>query len=150
MAGSVDQPTGAPVVGGREVVTRLLEALEQRQADALPALLTEDVVQITAFSPEGGLEPFERFEGRDAVIGHFTHVFGLFEVIRLERTGLFVSDDGTTVFVEALGDNRMAGSDKTYRNGYVFKFVLRDGRVAEMIEYFNSVTFARFAGEALG
>jgi ketosteroid isomerase-like protein len=44
----------------------------------------------------------------------------------------------------------MAGSDKTYRNGYVFKFVLRDGRVAEMIEYFNSVTFARFAGEALG
>jgi len=150
MASSVNQPTRAPVVDGREVVIRLFDALEQRNAEALSALLAEDVVQITAFSPEGGLEPFERYDGRTAVIEHFTYVFGMFDIIELERTALFVSDDGSTVFVEALGKNRLAGSGAFYHNRYVFKFVLQGNCVAEMIEYFNSVTFAQFAGEALG
>jgi hypothetical protein len=89
----------------------------------LPALLTEDVVQVTAFSPKGGLEPFERFDGRNAVVDHFAYVFGLFAAIKLDRTSLFVSDDGATVFVEAFGNNQMTGTEMSYRNRYVFKFV---------------------------
>lgn len=150
MAEAADQPTEAPVVDGREVVIQLFDALELRQAEALPALLTEDVVQITAFSPNGGLEPFERYDGQTAVVEHFAYVFALFGDIKIERSSLFVSDDGETVFVEASGNNRLAGSDVEYRNRYVFKFVIRANRVAEMVEYFNPVTFAQFAGLPLG
>lgn len=121
----------------------MIEALEQRRAEALPAVLTEDVVQITAFSPEGGLEPFKRYAGRDAVVGHLAGVFRSFAAVKLDRTGLFVSHDGTTVFLEVLGDMTMADSGTAYRNRYVFKFVLRQGRVAELTNYFNPVTFAQ-------
>ncbi len=48
----------------------------------------------------------------------------------------FVSTDGGNVFVESRGDY-VAQDGTAYNNVYIFKFVVQDGKIAEVYEYAN-------------
>jgi ketosteroid isomerase-like protein len=54
------------------------------------------------------------------------------------------------VFFEASGDLVGAQSGTPYQNVYVFKFTLRDGLIARILEYANPVPFAKLMGLPIG
>ncbi len=65
-----------------------------------------------------------------------------FKQIKMLEPRYFLSTDGSTVFVESKGDY-IAQDGTAYNNVYVFKFVVRDGKIAEGYEYANPVIYAK-------
>ena len=62
----------------------------------------------------------------------------------------FITDDGTTVFVEGRGDLILEKTGQPYRNIYVFKFSISEGKITEIREYANPVIYAKALGLKVG
>jgi ketosteroid isomerase-like protein len=54
---------------------------------------------------------------------------------------LSITGDGSRVFIEQRG-NMVLPDGRPYRNKYVFRFSIRDGRISHVREYFNPVIAA--------
>lgn len=67
----------------------------------------------------------------------------------VDRT-TYVANDGKTAFVETKGDLIQRDTGASYRNVYVFKLSMQDGRITHVREYANPVTFAKLMGIPLG
>ena len=62
----------------------------------------------------------------------------------------FITDDGATVFVEGRGDLIQKSSGQPYRNLYVFRFTISDGKITDIREYGNPVIYAKALGLKVG
>jgi Phenazine biosynthesis protein A/B len=62
----------------------------------------------------------------------------------------FITDDGATVFVEGRGDLILKQTGQPYRNIYVFRFSISDGKITEIREYANPVIYAKALGLKVG
>jgi len=133
-----------------EIVKAYLDALEEQKVDAIAALLTEDAIIDIPLSNTGDLSPWFVFEGRDRALGYIGTIFQNFGQVKLLDRAVYVAEDGRTVFVETTGDLIQRVKNAGYRNKYVFKFTIRDGRVSHVSEYANPVTFAKLMGIDLG
>lgn len=91
-----------------------------------------------------------RFPDKEAVPGYLQGVFQNFSYVAFVERELSVTNDGRTVFIEALGDLRTAIGDLLYSNRYVFKFDLDQGRITSIKEYANPVTASPILGIPLG
>ena len=90
------------------------------------------------------------FRGKDAVLGYLGTIVANFSRAVLTERRFTVAEDGATVFLEAKGDLVHAHTSAPYRNMYVFRFDLHDGRIVGIAEYANPVPFARLVGLPLG
>lgn len=143
---SDDDPTDSPA--GRRVakdaVLAFFKAVATKDAAALARCLTDDAVYEIPFSESGSTEPgaFRRYVGASEVIGFWTATTtdGP-RSLGPEDVELSITADGSRVFIEQRG-NMVLPDGRPYRNKYVFRFSIRDGRISHVREYFNPVTAA--------
>ena len=130
-------------------VKEFFAAKERHDLDATMALFSEDAVYIFPLSASGEQENWFIYKGKEAVTKYQGQVLERFKQIRMLEPRYFVTTDGNNVFVESRGDY-IAQDGTAYNNVYIFKFVVRDGKIAEGYEYANPVTYAKLAGLPIG
>ena len=133
-----------------DIAKAYLDGLEGQDIESVAALLAEDATIEIPLSNTGDLGPWFKFEGKDEALGYIKTIFENFGQVKLLDRAVYVSEDGRTVFVETTGDLVQRATNASYRNKYVFKFTIRDGRVTHVSEYANPVTFAKLMGINLG
>ena len=143
---STDDPADNPQGRARAkaAVKAFFRAIAQRDMAALGDAVTDDAVYEMPFSESGSTEPglFRRFEGRAAVLEFWEKTSGSgIASLPPEDVELSITADGARLFIEQRGNMTMPDG-KPYRNRYVFRFDIRDGRVAEVREYINPIIAA--------
>lgn len=131
------------------IVKEFFSAKERRDLAAAMALFSDDAVYIFPLPASGKQENWFTYKGKEAVTRYQGQVLERFKQIKMLEAKYFVSTDGGNVFVESRGDY-IAQDGTAYKNVYIFKFVIRDGQIAEGYEYANPVTYAKLAGLPIG
>lgn len=129
---------------GKDAVLTFFKSVASKDRSAFEANVTDDVIHEIPFSESGSTEPghYRRFEGKQAVVDFWMSVAdGNLKVGRTEDVELSVNADGSRIYIEQRGNITMP-SGKIYRNRYVFRFDIRDGKICHSKEYFNPVTAA--------
>ena len=143
---SDDDPIDRPEArrAAKDAIRRYFRAVAEQDMDALAAGMTDDVVYELPFSETGSVEPggYRRYEGAAEVVAFWRSVAssGL-KSAPPEDVELSITADGARVFIEQRG-NMTTADGRPYRNRYVFRFDIRDGRVAQVREYVNPIISA--------
>jgi ketosteroid isomerase-like protein len=128
----------------KDAILRFFKAVAARDAAALAQSITDDAVYEIPFSESGSTEPggFRRYVGAAEVVSFWmaTTENGP-KSLGAEDVELSITADGSRVFIEQRG-NMILRDGRPYRNKYVFRFSIRDGRVSQVREYFNPVIAA--------
>lgn len=129
---------------GRAVVHRYLDAVAALDLDALAATLHEDVVMDLPFAPEGIPQ---RVEGKPDVTAFFDGMPGMITPLNFhdQRVEAIAGRQGEFV-AEYVSDAKILATGLPYRNTYIARFSVRDGRIVRFAEYFDPLVFV----EALG
>ena len=138
----VDSPEGRRAA--KDAILAFFKAVATKDTAALAKSITDDAVYELPFSETGSTEPgqFRRYVGAAAVIEFWTATTANGpKSLGPEDVELSVNADGSKVFIEQRG-NMVLSDGRPYRNRYVFRFAIRDGRVCHVREYFNPVTAA--------
>ncbi len=132
------------------VVDEFFRALSDRDVSIAGAVFVEETVEIIPLAMGGGTEPEHVFDGKNAVLGYLQTILDNFKqaVMVIERRLSLTM--GATVFVEGRGDLVLKKTGQPYRNIYVFKFSISDGKIAEIREYANPVIYAKALGLKVG
>lgn len=130
-------------MNGAEVVRRYLDVMNALDIDALADLFTDDVVVRLPFAPN----PVPKVtEGREAVLALYSGFPSLvsplgFHDVRIEA----MAEPGDYV-AEYRSDCTMLATGRPYRNSYIARFRVRDGRLAAFAEYFDPLVFLEAMG----
>ncbi|MBD0417051.1 nuclear transport factor 2 family protein [Oryzicola mucosus] len=127
-----------------------LNALEGQNLETISSLLADVPTIDIPFSNTGDLAPWFNFEGREQALGYIATIFKNFSQVKLVDRTIYAANDGKTAFVETKGDLIQRDTGASYRNVYVFKLSMQDGRITHVREYANPVTFAKLMGIPLG
>lgn len=141
--------------GARELALNLLRlwhvGIEHHDFALLENLMHPDVVIELPFNESGKTEPggYRIYEGVQACV-EFWRAAAQFEgeMRPFEDTDLTISPDGARVFLEARGDVTMR-SGILYRNRYVLRLDIEDGKVRRYREYYNPITSAHAFGRPI-
>lgn len=140
--GIADDPAARETA--RRAVLRFFKAIGTKDMDALAAAITDDIVYEMPFSESGSTArgAYRRFEGQSQVVEFWrmTSAAGL-SVAPAEDVELSILGDGSRLFIEQRG-NMTTADGRSYRNRYVFRFDIRDGRVSHVREYINPIISA--------
>jgi ketosteroid isomerase-like protein len=131
-------------------VGEFFRALAIRDIALADAVLDDHVVETVPYSLSGSPDPQQIFEGKQAVLDYLKLILDNFENAEIEDVETFVSGDAETVFVEAKGRLIVKHTSQLYRNTYVFRFNLKNGKITHIREYANPVTYAKAMGQPLG
>jgi ketosteroid isomerase-like protein len=126
----------------QNAVDEFFRALSERDVSIASAVLAKERVEIIPLAMAGGTDPERVFDGKDAVFGYLQLILDNFDQVVLVDRQTFITDDGTTVFVEGQGDLISKQTGQPYRNIYVFRFSISDGKITEIREYANPVIYA--------
>jgi ketosteroid isomerase-like protein len=128
----------------RQVVEDFFAALEAKDLNRFLAVWADDGVQIMPFSPVGFPQ---RLEGKEAIRNQYGSLPENYRTMRFPREILPMEDPNRFV-VRYTGEIELTGGGR-YDNSYVGLFTVRDGRIAEFVEYFNPIVLQEAFGEAL-
>ena len=126
----------------RALIGRYLEARAANDAPALDALLTDDAEWHLPRSADAG-----PFIGREKVLEALTGgVSGkLFDLSTMKRDAWKVIVDGDTAAVQQkLSATTLQGAE--YVNEYCWVYTCRDGKVARLVEYADTLHAGRVLG----
>jgi len=143
---SDEDPLDAPAArrAAKDAIRRFFRAVAAKDAKALADSITGDAVYEIPFSESGSTEPggFRRYVGTAEVVDFWmaTTANGP-KSLGADEVELSITGDGSRVFIEQRG-NMILSDGRAYRNRYVFRFSIRDGRISHVREYFNPVTAA--------
>lgn len=114
----------------KAVVHAFYDAMNARDLDAILALYTDDAsTWVLGEGPYAGRNPVSR-----ALMGSFL------EMSDLRFTIVSMIAEGDRAAIELESEGKLGG--KAYRNRYHNLIVVRDGRVAELKEYFDTMLAA--------
>jgi ketosteroid isomerase-like protein len=119
------------------VVRRYIDAINAWDFDTKRALLAEDAVFEMPFAPQG----FQRrFVGRENIIAFVQTIPAIIDAENLHdvRLETYNSDPGEIV-AEYRSDMVIKPHGAEYRNEYVSRFTVRDGRIARFAEYYDPI-----------
>ena len=115
----------------KRLATTFIDALSSGDPDRILALYTEDASVWTA-----GSLPFSGLHPREAVVALCEGLLGAFpEGLRFDIVAMTAEGDRVAVEAEGHGQHAAGG---VYDQKYHFLLVLRDGKVAQMKEYFDT------------
>lgn len=134
----------------QRAVDEFFRALSERDLSIASSVLTQDAVETIPFAMSGGINPERVFNGKDAVLGYLQTILDKFSQAVMVDRQAFIADEGTTVFVEGRGDLILKRTSQPYRNTYVFRFSISDGKITEVREYANPVIYAKALGLKVG
>jgi ketosteroid isomerase-like protein len=124
-----------------DIVRAFLTRMEQKDTDGMLALLTDDSVMECVLGLDGDNAPRRFWDGMAGARDHYIRAFDAVESIEFADVSINQTLDANLVFAEALGSMTMSNG-RPYDNRYVFRFELRDGKIAMLREYCNPVTAA--------
>jgi ketosteroid isomerase-like protein len=119
------------------IVGRFIDAINRSDLDTQRELFAEDAVFEMPYAPDG----FERrFAGRDKIMAFLETVLDLTDAENLHEIRLetYHSDPGE-VIAEFKSDMIMKPTGAEYRNEYVARFTIREGKVTRFVEYFDPI-----------
>ena len=132
-------------VESKAVVEAFFRTKENHNLADLTALFADKVVYTFPLPASGAQENWFVYEGKQATVEYQRKTLDAFSQLKMREVQITVSDDGETVFVESQGDY-VSKEGKPYKNVYIFKFVLEDGKIGKVFEYANPVTYAMLVG----
>ncbi len=138
----LDSPEGRRAA--KNAILAFFKAVAAKDAAALSGTITDDAVYEIPFSESGSTEAghFRRYVGAPAVIAFWTATTADGpKSLGPEDVELSINADGSRVFIEQRG-NMVLSDGRPYRNRYVFRFAIRNGRICHVREYLNPVTAA--------
>lgn len=132
-----------------QLVRDYIEAINTWDLEAMTRLTTEDVHFEVPFHPPG----FKRLtEGRDVYIEVLKQASEVMidgsENLHDIKIDCFASD--VNDLIATYKSNMKLRSGTLYRNEYVSRFKIRDGRVSHFIEYFDSILLYQALGGTVG
>ena len=119
------------------IVRRYIDAINLWDFDAKRELLAEDAVFEMPYAPES----FERrITGRDNILAFVETIPALVDAENLHdlRLETYHSDPGEIV-AEYRSDMVIKPTKAEYRNEYVGRFTVRDGRITRFAEYYDPI-----------
>jgi ketosteroid isomerase-like protein len=96
------------------------------------------VFEAPAYRPDGPIAT-----GRAAMGAMFDTLCEKFSSIDYEVKRIIPALDPDLVIAEVRGNNAVAGSDRVYRNDYLFLVNVSDGLITRIFEYSNPNVYAR-------
>lgn len=126
------------------LLVRWNHAIERQELAELRAMMAQDIVITLPFNESGRTEhgAFRRYEGIDQCCAFWTAAFEAEGVVHgISEIDLTVDAAGTRLFFECRGHLTMQ-SGRDYRNRYVMRMDVRDGKVAQVREYYNPIQSA--------
>lgn len=130
-----------------ELAQRFITAFETRDPEAVLATLHEDATLTIRLHIDGSAAPWYVFDGEAHVRGYIQSVAEKFDHVAFLDQVWTVGHDGAHVFVETRGDILSSAEKLAYRNVYVFKFEVAGGKISQVTEYANPVTYANLGIE---
>ena len=115
----------------QHAVDEFFRALSERDLSIASAVLTKEAVEIIPLAMAGGTDPERVFDGKDEVLGYLQLILDNFKQAVVVDRQTFITGDGATVFVEGRGDLIMEQTGQPYRNIYVFRFSISEGKITE-------------------
>ncbi len=136
-------PVDSPEVRAkaRELLRGWFSTTHEKDLDGVRALMAENIQIEIPFSESGRTEDghFRVYEGIEAACGFWATAFQAEgESAGPLGTEITQSADGRVTFVEARGHLTMANG-RDYRNRYVMRFVIENGKIAHVREYYNPI-----------
>jgi hypothetical protein len=119
------------------VASRYIDAINSWDFGTMRELLAEDAVFEMPFAPEG----FQRkFVGQDDILAFVETVPELIDAENLHdvRLQTYHSDPGEVV-AQYKSDMVLKPTGLEYRNDYVSRFTVRDGRITRFAEYYDPI-----------
>lgn len=132
-----------------DIVRALFAAKERHDLAAVVENFAEDIRYVFPLAADGEPHAWFTYTGVAEVTEYQRVTLERFAQIRMTDQTFYRVEDGETVFATSTGDYRTA-DDRSYTNVYVFRFIVRDGRITHVDEYANPITFARLAGLPFG
>lgn len=120
-----------------QTVREYLEAINAWDFDKKRELLADDAVQEMAYAPE----PFERvFRGKETILAFVETIPALIDCENLHDFELdtLASDPGE-VLCTYKSDMEIKPERRPYRNRYITRWTVRDGKIAYFGEYFDPI-----------
>jgi ketosteroid isomerase-like protein len=142
LADPIDSPSAR--AQSRETLRGWFTTTHEKDLEGVRALMADDILVEIPFSESGSTADgrFRVYRGVDAVCDFWATAFKAEgESEGMLGTEITMSADGRMVFVEGRGNLSMANG-RTYRNRYVMRFVIEDGKVAHVREYYNPIVSA--------
>lgn len=125
-------------ISNSEVVDRFFKALETENFEWLKEVFAENGRQLNPYIPEGFPKSFEGSEGIYKQYSGLTENFGTMKFPR----EIFTTQDPNLLFVKFRGEIEIKAGGH-YENDYLGIFKMKDGRITEYTEFFNSIVMAR-------
>lgn len=125
--------TSTPV----ERANRFLDAMENEDVMTLAGMLDEEITWTTPMFPGDG-----PVRGTEALGAKMLEIGKMMQTVRFSDRRVTVSADGTTTFVQTIGDF-VAKGGKAYQNIYVFRFDWRHEKIVAWEEYADYLTILR-------
>jgi ketosteroid isomerase-like protein len=138
----------SPADSAESAARTYLVALQNKDKDGILSILTDDFVFEVPFNDSGTNDLGNTRRGITEAMGVFERAFREIETMTLEDLAINAIASGTIVFAEAVGNMTMANG-RPYKNRYIYRFDLRDGKISRMREYRNPVTAAIAFGRPL-
>ena len=140
-------PAGPPPL---PVQDQWFAAVNGKDMAEMDRILTDDTAQDVPFNESGVIEwpKLRRAGGRADVLEYWRVAWKKERHVDVRVEDLVEAKDLPVVFAEATGHHVMADG-KPYENRYIFRFDLRDGRIARAREYYNPVNTARAFGRPI-
>lgn len=136
--------TDSAADAARWLVTSFLDAVETRDLESIVTHFSDDAFLSIPLAVNGEPEPWFSFEGIDQIRAYWSNAVTSLDRIMFTDRRITVGADASVVFCESVGD--MEGGGDPYRNVYVLRFDVLDGKISRLLEYANPITAVRFAG----
>jgi ketosteroid isomerase-like protein len=120
-----------------DVVRQYIDAINAWDFDAKRRLLAEDAVFEMPYAPEGFVK---KIVGRDEIIAFVETVPSIIDAENLHDLHLetYHSDPGE-IAAEYKSDMVIKPTGLEYRNSYVSRFTVRDGRITRFAEHYDPI-----------
>jgi ketosteroid isomerase-like protein len=149
--------TGPTTRSTLETAQEFIRAVEAKDIDAVEDTLRDDADQLfmhsNAVTSEQGVADIiagrrqgfcvADVSGRDEVLGYHRGIFDKFDPLVWRNHRWTVSPDGRDVYFFGTGDMVVARTGAPYRNTYLTRFDVSDGKIVRMAEYGNVMMYAR-------
>lgn len=151
-----DQTPASVTHTGLDVAREFIRAVEAKDIEAVARTLSDDARQLFmhargATTPDGvadiiagrtrGIRVAD-VKGRSEVLAYTSALFDKFTPLLWRDHEWRVSSDGGELFFHGIGDMVVARTGRPYRNTYVTRFDIENGRIVLMAEYGNALMYA--------
>lgn len=130
---------------------RWSDAVSEKDIATLRSLMADDIVIEIPFNESGKTDrgSYRIYEGADACIEFWKIAFKAEGKMHLpSEMELTANGDASRIFVECRGHLTMS-SGKEYRNRYVMRMDMADGRIRHVKEYYNPIQSAYAFGRPI-